>query len=65
MQMKDGYIDGYDGQWIMQLEELEEIMWVYWRNGFQIYVYINGDFGMQKLLEVVEIFNKEFLRENY
>lgn len=65
MQMKDGYIDGHDGQWIMQPEELEETMRVYWRNGFQIHVHTNGDLGMQKLLEVVETLNKESPRENH
>lgn len=65
MQMKDGYIDGHDGQWITPPEELEDTMRVYWRNGFQIHVHINGDLGMQKLLDVVETLNKESPRENH
>ena len=65
MQMKDGYIDGHDGQWITPPEELEDTMRVYWRNGFQIHVHTNGDLGMQKLLDVVETLNKESPRENH
>ena len=63
MQMKDGYIDGHDGQWITPPEELEDTMRVYWRNGFQIHVHNNGDLGMRKLLDVVETLNKESPRE--
>lgn len=65
MQMKDGYMDGHDGEWILQPAELEEMMRVYWRNGFQIHVHTNGDLGMQTLLDVVEKLSKESPRENH
>ena len=65
MQMKDGYIDGHDGEWIMKPAELEEMMRVYWRNGFQIHVHTNGDLGMKVLLDVVETLMKESPREDH
>ena len=65
MQMKDGYIDGHDGEWIMKPAELEEMMRVYWRNGFQIHVHTNGDLGMKVLLDIVETLMKESPREDH
>lgn len=65
MQMKDGYMDGHDGQWIMKPDELAEMMRIYWRNGFQIHVHTNGDLGMDKLLDIVETLSKESPREKH
>ena len=65
MQMRDGYMDGHDGQWIMKPDELAEMMRVYWRNGFQIHVHTNGDLGMKTLLDVVETLSKESPREKH
>lgn len=58
MQMKDGYLDGHDGEWIMEPEALLEMMKVYWMNGFQIHVHTNGDLGMETLLSIVETLSK-------
>lgn len=65
MQMKDGYMDGHDGEWITKPDELEEMMRIYWRNGFQIHVHTNGDLGMKALLDIVETLMKESPRENH
>ena len=65
MQMTDSYMDGYDGEWITPLADLEKIMRVFWRNGFQIHVHTNGDLGMKTLLDTVETLMKESPREKH
>lgn len=65
MQMKDGYLDGHDGEWIMPPDELEKMMRVFWRNGFQIHVHTNGDLGMKTLLDTVEKLMNESPREHH
>ena len=63
--MADGYMDGHDGQWITPPADLEKIMRVFWRNGFQINVHTNGDLGMKNLLDIVEKLLNESPRENH
>ena len=65
MQMKGGYLDGTNGEWITEPNELLKAMRVYWLNGFQIHVHTNGDLGMEALLSIVETLDKESPRENH
>ena len=65
MQMADGYMDGHEGEWITPPADLEKMMRVFWRNGFQIHVHTNGDLGMKTLLDVVETLMNESPRENH
>ncbi|KAK3741223.1 hypothetical protein QZH41_005671 [Actinostola sp. cb2023] len=65
MQMKDGYLDKHEGQWITPPEEFEEAMEIYWKNGYQIHIHTNGDLGMEELLDTVEGLLKWFPRENH
>ena len=63
--MADGYMDGHDGQRITPPADLEKMMRVFWRNGFQIHVHTNGDLGMKTLLDIVEKLMNESPRENH
>lgn len=54
MQMKDGYLDGHKGEWIMPPGQLEERARLYWNAGYQIHVHVNGDLGLDVLLNVLE-----------
>ncbi|NRA40891.1 MAG: amidohydrolase [Pseudomonadales bacterium] len=54
MKMKDGYIDGHEGAWIQGPEEFETISKVFWKEGYQIHVHVNGDLGLEKVLEMFE-----------
>ncbi|KAK3739744.1 hypothetical protein QZH41_003579 [Actinostola sp. cb2023] len=65
MQMKDGYLDEHEGQWITPTDEFEEAMEVYWKNGYQIHIHTNGDLGMEELLDTVEGLLKRFPRKNH
>jgi predicted amidohydrolase YtcJ len=54
MQMKDGYLDGHKGEWIMQPAQLEERAKLYWNAGYQLHIHVNGDLGLDTVLDVLE-----------
>ncbi len=54
MQMKDGYTDGHRGEWIMKPEDFAAAFKVFWDAGYQIHVHVNGDAGMDVLLDTLE-----------
>jgi len=54
MQMKDGYLDGHHGEWIMVPEELEKRAKLYWDNGYQLHIHVNGDEGLEVVLDILE-----------
>ena len=61
MQMRDGYLDAagkpdphHDGEWIMEPTDLRRYFDAYWDAGWQIHIHVNGDLGLDVLLEVIE-----------
>jgi predicted amidohydrolase YtcJ len=54
MQMKDGYIDGHKGEWIIPPDELEKRMRLFWNAGYQIHIHVNGDLGLEVLIGIIE-----------
>jgi predicted amidohydrolase YtcJ len=54
MQMKDGYIDGHHGEWILQPEEYARRATLYWNAGYQIHTHVNGDAGLEVVLNTLE-----------
>jgi predicted amidohydrolase YtcJ len=54
MQMKDGYLDGHKGEWLMPPAELEERAKLYWDAGYQLHIHVNGDLGLETVLDVLE-----------
>ncbi len=54
MQMKDGYLDGHKGEWIIPPDELEKRMRLFWSAGYQILIHVNGDLGLEALLDIIE-----------
>jgi predicted amidohydrolase YtcJ len=54
MQMKDGYTDGHHGEWMMTPEHLRERIKLYWDAGYQIHTHVNGDLGLEVLLDALE-----------
>lgn len=53
MQMKDGYTDGHKGEWIMLPADLEKGAKLYWDAGYQIHIHVNGDLGLEVVLDVL------------
>jgi predicted amidohydrolase YtcJ len=54
MMMKDGYLDGHHGEWIMTPEELEATSKLYWDDGYQLHIHVNGDEGLEVVLDTLE-----------
>jgi predicted amidohydrolase YtcJ len=61
MQMRDGYVDAagrfdpdHHGEWLMQPEELERFYRAYWDAGWQIHTHVNGDLGLDVVLDALE-----------
>ena len=65
MQMKDGYTDGFKGQWITPLDVFKEQMNFYWDKGYKINIHANGDLGIQMCLDIVEDMMKRNPRKNH
>lgn len=54
MQMKEGYLDGHHGEWIMPPEQLDERARLYWNAGYQLHIHVTGDLGLDVVLDVLE-----------
>jgi predicted amidohydrolase YtcJ len=54
MQLKDGYLDGHEGEWIQSPEDFASSAWAFWKAGYQLAVHQNGDMGMELCLNTLE-----------
>lgn len=54
MQMKDGYLDGHHGEWLMTPKNLDERAQLYWNAGYQLHIHVNGDQGLETVLDILE-----------
>lgn len=65
MQMKDGYIDGHEGEWMTPLELFNEQIELYWRNDYKIHVHANGDLGQQMVIDSLANLQANSPREDH
>jgi predicted amidohydrolase YtcJ len=54
MQMKEGYTDGHHGEWLMTPENLNHRTQLYWNAGYQLHIHVNGDLGLETVLDILE-----------
>lgn len=54
MQMNGGYTDGHKGEWMMDPEFFARTFRVYWEAGYQLHVHVNGDAGLDMVLDQLE-----------
>jgi predicted amidohydrolase YtcJ len=54
MQMKDGYLDGHHGEWMIEPAELKKRWDIMWDASYQIHCHVNGDAGLQVVLDILE-----------
>ena len=61
MVMTDPYLDhdgnpdpDHHGEWIMEPDQLRTYFRAYWEAGWQIHTHVNGDEGLQVLLDIME-----------
>ncbi len=60
MQVRDPYLDGHKGEWMTDLDVFQRAFRIYWDAGYQIHIHVNGDAGLDRLLNTLE----ENLRRN-
>ncbi|WP_394125908.1 amidohydrolase [Vibrio hepatarius] len=65
MKMKDGYLDGHHGEWIQTPEDVEAITKAFWEQDYQILVHVNGDKGVEELIEIMKRRQAEYPREDH
>lgn len=54
MQVRDGYKDGHKGEWMMDPGFFARTMKVYWDAGYQVHIHVNGDAGLDMVLDQLE-----------
>lgn len=54
MQVRDPYLEGHKGEWMTDLEVFERAFRIFWDAGYQIHVHVNGDAGMDRVLNTLE-----------
>ncbi len=65
MQMKEGYIDGHQGEWMTPLNVFSEQLELYWKNNYKIHVHANGDLGIQRVIDLVRKLQNETPRKDH
>lgn len=54
MRVREPYLGGGKGEWIMQPDAFAKAFKLYWDAGYQIHVHVNGDAGLDMVLDNVE-----------
>jgi predicted amidohydrolase YtcJ len=54
MQVREPYTDGHKGEWMMDLDFFDRSFRVYWDAGYQIHIHVNGDAGLDMVLNTLE-----------
>jgi len=54
MQMSEPYTDGHHGEWLTEPEEFKKFADFFWKNDFKIHVHVNGDLGLEMVLNTLE-----------
>ena len=54
MQVTGGYKDGHKGEWMMDPDFFARTFRVYWDLGYQIHIHVNGDAGLDMVLDQLE-----------
>lgn len=54
MQVREPYTDGHKGEWMMDLAFFQRSFRVYWDAGYQLHCHVNGDAGLDMVLDTLE-----------
>ncbi len=65
MVLRDGYLDGHQGVWLMEAEVFDKVFKLYWDANYQIHIHQNGDSGLDRILDAVEKNNLRNPREDH
>lgn len=54
MQVRDPYLDNHHGEWMTDLAVFERAFRIFWDAGYQLHVHVNGDAGLDRVLNTLE-----------
>lgn len=54
MQVRDPYLDGHKGEWMMDEDAFSRAFRIYWDAGYQLHIHVNGDRGLDRVLNTLE-----------
>lgn len=54
IQLRQPPIGDYHGEWMMDLDAFERAFRIYWDAGYQVHVHVNGDAGLDRVLNALE-----------
>jgi predicted amidohydrolase YtcJ len=54
MRVTGGYTDGHEGEWMMDPDFFARTFRIYWDLGYQLHVHVNGDAGLDMVLDQLE-----------
>ncbi len=62
MQMTEPYLDGHHGEWMMEPDDQRAVLEAFWKAGFDIHVHVNGDAGLDLVLDQIEAVREQVRR---
>ncbi|MGB1128773.1 MAG: amidohydrolase family protein, partial [Haloferula sp.] len=65
MQVKEPYTDGHEGEWMMDLDVFKKAFRTYWEAGYQLHIHVNGDAGLEMVLDNLEENMRRHPRHNH
>ncbi len=54
MKLRDPYLDNHKGEWMTDLDVFQRAFRIYWDAGYQIHIHVNGDAGLDRVLDTLE-----------
>ncbi|MFO1089583.1 MAG: amidohydrolase [Hyphomicrobiales bacterium] len=54
MQVREPYLDHHEGEWMTDLDVFQRAFRIYWDAGYQVHVHVNGDAGLDRVLDTLE-----------
>ena len=54
MQVREPYLDGHEGEWMMDENAFDRAFRIYWDAGYQLHIHVNGDRGLDRVLNTLE-----------
>ncbi len=60
-----GYLDGHEGEWMIPPEHQYDAVAPWWKQGFDVYYHVNGDEGLDVVLDVFERLKTEHPRPDF
>jgi predicted amidohydrolase YtcJ len=65
MQVEEPYLDGHRGEWILSPDDYASAFETYWNAGYHIHTHVNGDAGLQVVIDTLEKNQRANPRENH